>query len=337
MTRSQKEKDAEIAKRLLRLNDEPYAYYDEVQIHQTLVSHASDFMDTLERFYYTLSKDKDLVVLPLKHVFTTKHFKGDWRVMPCMVKNFDGKIIKVVKVIGTNEEERTVKDKICVGKALLVDPADNFVQAIFDVCALSSFRSAAVSVLAFKHLAHVSDVKVGIIGAGRLGFYTGLLLFRWLGIKEVMIADPNKAHLDNFKHAAATWLPELKIKEGGLQQLCACCEALFLATDSQSPLLSAANSKHASFISSIGADADNLSEVHSSLAEERQIVTDSRQTMRFGDLKRWRDAGLIAADQVLELSEVMGKGVTKKSLFISTGIAVQDAIVCQFLFDHLKK
>lgn len=171
---------------LLRLKNEPYVAYTESQIHQTIMEFAEDFCDLLERFYFHWKDRRGSVLLPTKQIYTTKDLKGDFRIMPCAY-HFEEKIVKVVKVVGTNEEEQVVKDKICVGKALLLHPSDNYVQAIFDVCSLSSFRTAAIATLAFKYLTETRNQMVGLIGAGRIGFYTALFLHRWLGISVCVL------------------------------------------------------------------------------------------------------------------------------------------------------
>ncbi len=323
---------------LLRLNEEPCVYYNESQIHQILMNHSNDFMNILKSFYGAWNKNEKIVFLPKKQVFTDIALKGDLRVMPCIINDFEGRLIKAVKIIGTNEEERIIKDKICVGKALLVNPTDNFVEAIFDVCALSSFRTAAISILAFKYLADPDKSKIGIIGAGRIGFYTAFILHHWLGIKKLMVADPNKNRIDNFKRALSPWFAE-QIQESPLEKLCVSCDTLFTTTNSTLPILSADNAGEVNFISSVGADADNLSELDSSLIKNRQIVTDSRQGTHYGDLKRWLNAKLITEREVIELREIIGQARKRNThkLFISTGIAVQDALICNFLLEHLRK
>jgi len=320
---------------ILRLAKEPYDYYDESRIHRALMQSTNDFMDLLERFYKAWDKNDKLVELPRKQLFTTPGIKGDWRVMPCVVNRFEGKSVKAVKVIGTNEEERVVSDKISVGKALLIHPTDNFVKAIFDVCALSSFRTAAISVLALKYLTEKKDRRVGVIGVGRVGFYTVLILQKWLGAKEIGIFDINKKRVDLLKQSSGRRTAAV-LKSQDLKEICKSNNAVFLATDTASPLISSKNASGLKFISSVGADADNLSELHKSILRHRTLVSESRQNIHFGDLKRWAKAKLIRENNIVELQRIIGrrKRMRGNVVFVSTGTAVQDALICQFLFDR---
>ncbi len=109
----------------LRLAEEPCRYFDEQQIHQLLMGNIKILMNSLESLYVAWAANDALVDQPKKIIFSNAGIAGDWRVMPCMIDGFDGELIKAVKVIGTNEEEAVVKDKICVGKALLIDKTDN--------------------------------------------------------------------------------------------------------------------------------------------------------------------------------------------------------------------
>ena len=269
---------------LLRLSEEPTEYFNEIEINECLLENTNLFMDLLENFYIEWCTNSDLVLMPIKQLFSTEGIKGDFRVMPCVINEFNGHIIKAVKIIGTNEEEKVIKDKISVGKSLLLHPTDNFPIAIFDVCALSSFRTAAISILAYKYFIELTKsnissnkekVKIGIIGAGRIAFYTAIILHQWLGINEVEVFEINKKHTSSFLSSTSLCCDKLKVTCKSIDQLNSNHNAVFLCTNSGTPILSSLNAKNIAFISSVGADADNLSELHSSILEGREIYTDS--------------------------------------------------------------
>lgn len=159
---------------ILRLPLEPCIYYPEMTVHREIMSGLCGFMDALERFYRGWARGEAAVTQPPKQVYWRPDVRGDWRVMPCAVERgwpgSEGATsgIDAVKIIGTNEEERVVRDKISVGKALLLHPTDHHVEAIFDVAALSSFRTAAISVLAYKYGGHRHDESPGSLGRAGL-------------------------------------------------------------------------------------------------------------------------------------------------------------------------
>jgi len=320
---------------LLRLEDEEHIHFTELQIHDVLVEHIPEFMEYLKTFYEKWHSSDTLVNLPKKQVFQTEDINGDFRIMPCMInENYN---IKAVKVIGTNEENKVIKDKICVGKAFLIHPYDNYIYAMFDVCVLSSFRTAAISVLAYHLLQTSQKSAIGIIGTGRIGFYTALILHKWLQVDHFYCNDINQKNRENFLKLKEQYMPHVRIDFIDVNEMETTCESVFLATDSTQAILNAQNAQKFKFISSVGADADNLSELDASLLEERTIVTDSYHSMMLGDLKVWEDRNIIDQNSVIELSTLLNDKNTQmqKILFISTGIATQDALISQFVYDKL--
>jgi ornithine cyclodeaminase/alanine dehydrogenase-like protein (mu-crystallin family) len=330
---------------ILRLPSEPCIYYPEMTVHREIMSGLCGFMDALESFYRAWACGEAAVTQPPKQVYWRPDVRGDWRVMPCAVERgwpgSEGATsgIDAVKIIGTNEEERVVRDKISVGKALLLHPTDHHVEAIFDVAALSSFRTAAISVLAYKYGGHRHDDVAGIVGAGRIGYYTASILRQWMGLSRLLVHDAADARMHAFTETVGACFGGA-VHGAGRAELCRDSQAVFLATSSSQPLVDGRRGRDARFISSVGADADNLSELAPDVLDGRVLVSESRQNIAFGDLHRWHAAGLIGPEHIRTLDAVIGDAVAgvpvdRGVVFISTGTAVQDALVCRFLHDRL--
>jgi ornithine cyclodeaminase/alanine dehydrogenase-like protein (mu-crystallin family) len=330
---------------ILRLPLEPCVHYPEMTVHREIMNGLCAFMDALEGFYLAWSREDVAVTQPRKEMFSRPDAGGDWRVMPCAVEGGwpffggAGSATDAVKIIGTNEEQRVVRDKISVGKALLLHPTDHHVEAIFDVAALSSFRTAAISVLAYKYGGYRGDALPGIIGAGRIGYYTAALLRQWMRLPRLLIHDADETRSRTFVEAVGD-------RFGGdpqsvnLAELCRDGAALFLATTSSQPVIDGRLGRNARFISSVGADADNLSELAPDVLDGRLLVSESAQNIALGDLRRWHAAGLIGPEHIRTLAAVIGDAVAGAPVampvvFVSTGTAVQDALVCRFLHDRL--
>ena len=329
-------KQAEFEKKLLRLSDEPCVYIGEYQIHKIMLEHTKEFMQLILQFYKNWGENSNLVNMPKKQVFYADGLEGDFRVMSCAINSEEH--VKSVKVIGTNEENKTLVDKICVGKSLLIDKDDNFIYAILDVCALSSYRTAAISVLAFSFLNNIKNAKVGLIGLGRIGFYNAYILYSWLGVKKFLCYDKDKNSLKRFSQLINIYLPEASLKMVNDKKVISESNSLFISTDSENPILYKNNTEHMSFISSVGADANNLSELDDSiLLNDHQLVTDSLHSLLLGDMRTWMDKGIISSTDVVELKDIINgnKDVNNKVIFISTGIAVQDALISKFITNKI--
>ena len=317
-----------LATTLLRLAPEPCVHFSEQLVHEILCTHAREFMDRLNAFYHDW-QDETEIDLPVKQVFSQPQLAGDFRVMPCTIAK---RKLKMVKIIGTNEARKTVVDKICVGKAALIDYYDNHIYALFDVCALSSFRTAAISCLAFQ-LGRKNHLTTGLIGCGRIGFYTAYLLHHWCHIDRLYVHDPSAENFQRFAQLCRHYLPELAVDQCTKDALLEHSSALFLATTADTAICNRNNSSHLQFISSVGADADNLSEIDASLLTTHQLVTDSVQSACLGDMSRWKNDGLLTQN-LTELRTLHSMPLldAQQILFISTGVAVQDALACQFIY-----
>jgi len=325
-------------KSLLRLQDEPCIFISDIEAHDILMTNSIEFMDELKILYKEWGSGKKWVTIPEKKIINTPNLTGDFRVMPC-ITDFSGGI-KAVKVIGTNEENRTIKDKISVGKMLLIDWYDNYTYAILDACVLSSFRTAAISLLSFSLVYDKKEDSVGLLGLGRVGFYTAILLHRWLGVTHINCYDNNPEISKKFVKLLLYYAPNLTLNMLEKELLIKDSTSLFLATDSEISLLNVKNSSHLKFISSVGADADNLSELDETVIQGYHIITDSIQSMLLGDMKIWNDKKLLFKEDVVELKDIINsKNRLKESvLFISTGVALQDAIIGQFIVNkQIKK
>ena len=316
---------------------EPSISYSDIEIHDILCNDISAFMNYIENFYKTWQGEDDLVELPKKQLFEVPYAEGDFRIMPCLIHG-DYRI-KSVKVIGTNEENRTVHDKISVGKSFLIHPYDNYIHAMFDACVLSSFRTAAISVLAYKTVVSYTTKSTALAGTGRIGFYTALLLHQHLGVQDFFCYDPNLKNQQNFEKLASLYLPDAQVHFLPLEKVGENADSLFIATNSHHAIFDKTSAEAFAFVSSVGADADNLSELDSSILTNRTVVTDSRQSIMLGDLKRWQERGLLSETNLVEIKEIIGEeNICNKEpfLFISTGIAVQDALTAQFIYNTTK-
>ncbi|NOR58298.1 MAG: hypothetical protein GQ474_07230, partial [Sulfurimonas sp.] len=258
-------------KQLLRLQDEPCISVSDIEAHNILIDNSIEFMDELKQSYIDWGDGNKWVDVPKKKIIYTPNLKGDFRVMPCITNFSDG--IKAVKVIGTNEENKTIKDKISVGKMLLIDWYDNYVYATIDACVLSSFRTAAISLLAYS-LVYEKNDSIGLLGLGRIGFYAAIILHRWLGVNQINCYDPNSIISEKFKKLISFYAPDMSINILDSEDTISRSRSLFLATDSETSILNSKNSSHLKFISSVGADANNLSELDETMIDNFEIITD---------------------------------------------------------------
>lgn len=311
---------------LLRLAPEPCVCLDDVQMHRLLIARVPLLVERLEaRLRAVASAPEIEQPHGLKTVYQLGDTPGDFRIMA----HADGTTM-TVKLIGTNEAGTVVRDKISVGKLAVVHPVDHHVMALMDACVLSSLRTALGVAVAFRATALPAPRRVGIIGAGRVGIYTALT-FQRLGLAdEVMLSDVSPQRVRD----AAT---VLAIEHGPVATAGSAdavldqCDAVVLATTARAPIVCGRDlaGRPVRFLASVGADADNLSELDRDILPRVRLVVGSPVCLGLGDLRRWVRDGLLL-EPISYLHDVVAGPGAAESLdpvcYVSTGFPLLDHV-----------
>lgn len=320
---------AQSLQELLRLNPEPYAYYDDQAIYAALCADPVGYLESLHYSLSLIASGAAGLDLPPKMLFSDPGERSDFRVMPCVVR-YAERVRKTVKIIGTNWPRRVVPGEISVGKAFALHGEENFIEAGFAGCILSSARTGACAAMARRLLAPGAK-SLAVVGAGRVGYFAALYLAAQGGLERVGFYDKDQKRAELAAMAIGQAFPEL------VTGLCspadqADAEVLVLATDSETPLFSASD-KRPSLVISLGADTDWQSEVAVATLDHYQLFIDTSDSLNFGDLLRFQQAGQLKGRTVLDLVSLLaGNQVpTSPALFISTGSALFDNLTIDYL------
>ena len=317
---------------VLRVSAEPYRYYTEAQVHESLTREPEQYVAFLKRSLLAIAERRATLTLPPKQVFEDPVTRGDFRVMPCEVRE-EGRVTKTVKLIGTNTVQRAVPDQITVGKLLVLDPAENFVSAVVEACLLSSARTGACSALAVDALSREREEMV-VIGSGRVGFYAALYGVAAAGVRRVTFCDIIENRAREAARAVAARLPAAKCRALPLDSV-STADVVVLATTSQAPVASPP-AWGANLIVSLGADVDSQSELDPACARAADIYCDTLDTLRFGDLRAWIESGLADPAEITDLLQVYRRqppASEKPRVFVSTGSALFDNLTARYLLD----
>jgi ornithine cyclodeaminase/alanine dehydrogenase-like protein (mu-crystallin family) len=106
-----------------------------------------------------------------------------------------------------------------------------------------------------------------------------------------------------------------------------------LATTSQVPVISPPG-WGANLVVSLGADADSQSELDAAWARCADLYCDTLDSLRFGDLRAWIEAGIVDPAGVADLLAVMRRdppASDRPRVFISTGSALLDNLTAGYL------
>lgn len=316
---------------VLRLSDEPGRYWSDRQVHAALTADPAGFIRFMTDGVRAVSHGFAQTNMPPKQIFADEDiegdFRGDFRIMPCVLR-WGTRYWKTVKVVGTNNAQRIVPDKITVGKALVLHPEENFVTDVIDACVLSSARTGACAAIGASALG-APRARVAIVGSGRVGFYSALYLCAQGGVSGLVFHDAVAVRAEHAAQALAALYPHIEI---GTRSGEPDADLVIIATTSTRPLLHPARTPAVTVIS-LGADTDEQRELDPAWRQEADLFVESLDSLRYGDLKHWG----VSPTEVTELSRLFTSGrqaARDRSVFISTGSALFDNLAIGYLLEN---
>lgn len=322
--------------RVLRSATEPCITIDDATVHRLLTAAPSDYFRHMRERLSDIATGHISVEMPPKQVFTDPGETSDFRVMPCVTRA-ENRVIKTLKVVGTNTCQIVVPDQITVGKALVIDPVENYVTHIVDACLLSSARTGLCAALAIQLLATATQ-RLHVIGSGRVGYYVGFYAATLCGVEEITFTDRNMDRAMTAAAALAARIPGLTCSASPARTS-PDADIVALATTSNTPVCAPADGT-AELVISLGADIDHQTELDPAWASAADIFVDTPDTIRFGDLKSWIAAGLLDTSTISDFDALLSgrkprPDVKHRRLFVSTGSALFDNLTLDYLLQQL--
>lgn len=327
--------DSPELKAILRAAKEPLCQVDDARVHELLLADASAYLDYLEQELRDIADGRTALVLPPKAVFEDGPDMGDFRLMPCITRR-EGRTVKSVKLVGTNLAQREVPDQITVGKAMLLHAEENYVTHLFDASALSSIRTGACTALAIRLLAPQHH-RLHFIGAGRVGYYSAFFSCIQGGVSSVRFTDMNPVRAKTLARHFASRYAGIRISAGAASADDT-FDVVVLATTSNVPFCKPP-AWDAKLVVSVGADTDYQHELDIAWSDRADIVVDTLDSARFGDLRRWLEEKRIRREELRDLFDVLRVpvGIGKPLLFVSTGSALFDNLTMAYLAERLPR
>lgn len=263
--------------------------------------------------------------------------RGDVRAMPAYIKgnvNMAG-----VKIVNVHPENR-LKNLISVrGTTVLIDPDNGVPLSMMDATFLTALRTGAASGVATKYLANKIVKKVAIIGiGGQAQSQLQALLIAKPEISEVAVYDKTHESAKTFatkNKALANIRAHSDIKEciSGAQ-------VITTLTPSRAPVLTKSMMGNGVHINAIGADAAGKQELETEIITSSAVfVDDWRQASHSGEINVPVEEGEFNKEMLrATLGEVIA-GIKKGrnsadeiTVFDSTGLAIQDIIVSNYVY-----
>jgi len=319
---------------LLRLHPEPYRFFSDRQVHGALTKEPLAYLDFLLDALKDIVSDRARLELPPKAVFTDPGERSDFRVMPCVIR-YPDRVRKTVKIIGTNWPRKIVQGEISVGQAFALHASENFIEAGFAGCILSSARTGACTATGLRLLA--PEIRhLAVIGAGRVGYYSALYAASLGRVERVSFADADDQRAQLAARLIKTVFPDIETDTFDSGDLSSQPEALVLATDSETPLFNASGHRPP-LVVSVGADTDWQHELAAQVMDHYSIFVDTPDSLNYGDLARFIERGILQPGSVHDLGKLLkDPGLARSpALFVSTGSALFDNLTIDYLMKRL--
>jgi ornithine cyclodeaminase/alanine dehydrogenase-like protein (mu-crystallin family) len=324
----------ELSARILRVHAEPFEYVREADVHEALTADPTSYLEFLEGKLSALGAGRALLEHPSKMIFTDPTGGGDFRVMPCVLRS-GSEIVKTVKIVGTNLTEIVVPDQVTVGKAFRLHPDDNHITHIFEACLLSSARTGACAAIAVHRLAP-RPRRVGLVGSGRVAYYSALYIHAVGGVEEILVSDTIPARAHTFAEWGRKALPGATVKVVESLRPDSCDVFVYSTTSTEA--LCRPEDVTANLVISLGADSESQRELSSDWASVARIYVDVLDSCKVGDLRAWIKEGVISPAEVTDLVSLFRDGTSRsmpdrRNVFISTGSAMFDNLTIAYFLD----
>ena len=217
------------------------------------------------------------------------------------------------------------------GVIYLADVTNGQPLAMMDSIEVTINRTGAATTLAVRHMARSNSKVATICGAGVQGRIQLKAVLTATALERVYIWDVNQDAAASFAQEMAT---KLSLDVRSTPDLSPVLESdiVVTCTSSRHPFLTADLVRPGTFISAVGADNSDKSEIHPQLYARSLVVVDSlEQAAEIGDLHHALDAGAVAPTHVrATLGELIAgtrlgrTGDSSITLFDSTGMGLQD-------------
>jgi len=292
-------------------------------------------------------KEKGLkrVQMPAKIYVFYRKYDGDLRVMPSYLEELD---VSAVKIVNSHPENRVKYGLPTVmAVVILVNPKNGFPLAIMGGKTLTDMRTGAAGGIAAKYLARKNSKIVGMVGAGAQARTQLASLLEVYGkLEEVRVwglygtGDEFAAEIKS-KYSNINRTFSVKSVKEAVEG----ADIVVTATPSRQPLVMNDMVSPGMHFNCIGADAPGKEELDPMILKRAKVVVDDwEQASHGGELNVPLSKGIITKEDVwAEIGEIVAglkpgrEREDEITVFASTGLAIQDAIVAKLVYDKALK
>lgn len=293
-------------------------------------------------------RDKGLgkVQMPPKIYLFFERYNGDIRIMPSYVERLDISSVKIVNSHPLNPIKSGLPTVMAT--ILLIDPSTGFPLSIMDGTYLTALRTAAAGIVAIKYLAKKDFKVIGLVGAGVQGRMQARFLYALFRdqIDELRVYDLIK---DKSEELCKKLMEEFNVNNvkvtDNAKDAVNGADIIITVTPSRKPIIMADWVSDGVHLNCMGADAPGKQEVDPYILKKAKIIVDDiEQAIHSGEINVPISTGFLTKNDIYgELGEVVagikeGRSSDREiTVFVSTGLAIQDTAVAFLAYQLAKK
>ncbi|RAP30249.1 ornithine cyclodeaminase family protein [Candidatus Marinamargulisbacteria bacterium SCGC AG-343-D04] len=307
--------------------------------NQDIVDNISmkEAVELVEKAFCDYAQNKSK--MPEKIYLNLPEFHGDFRAMPAYDSRYN-----IAGVKWVNSHAQNVKKNMASVSAMLLvnSPETGLPLAIVEASELTAIRTGAAGAVAVKYCTPKTAKSIAFVGAGVQARYQYECIREIRSIESVTIMDVHEA-------TAQKLYTFIKEKDSCDVQICTDIEEatkdrdiIVTSTPVKSPILDKGHVGAHTHINAIGADAPGKQECSIDLIKSSQIIVDDTdQAMHSGDINTAVQDKVFLKQEILStLGELLLDSslidVNQRSLFDSTGLAVQDMAMAGYFLEKIR-
>lgn len=284
--------------------------------------------------------DTSKIDIPIRSGFnyqTTNPGLVEW--MPIHKKG-EEVVIKVVGYHPQNPEKFNLPT--ILSSISSYDTTTGHLNGIADGVLLTALRTGAASAVASKYLAQPDSSVLGLIGCGAQSVTQLHALSRIFDLKEVLINDIHQETIATFKDRIAMLDLDITIQESSIETIIESSDIVCTQTSidvNTGPLFKNIKTKRHLHINAIGSDFPGKTELPKELLLNSFVCPDFLEQAKIEGECQKLNEDQIAPDwvQVIQSPEEFTKVSSQRSVFDSTGWALEDQVVLELFLEKAKE
>lgn len=290
-------------------------------------------------------KGLGLVQMPAKIYLYYKKHSGDLRAMPSFLEDLNISAVKIVNVHPKNPT--TIGLPTVMAIIILIDPSTGAPIAVMGGTTITDMRTGAAGSVAAKYLAKKDSKIVGFVGAGaQAKTQLAALLEVCANLNEVRVWSRTKSTRNRFiTEAFQGYGKQVEVVSAeSVRKAVVGADIVVTTTPSRKPLVMNDMISAGTHINCIGADAVGKEELDPIILKRGKIVVDDwAQASHSGEINVPLTRGIITKENIwAEIGEIVAgiklgrEREDEITIFVSTGLAVQDAVTANIAFSKAK-